>query len=225
METLQWLDQLDYQESAIPLDLFGSPIRDIKRTQYVTSQDDASFSALDETFLRDTTDIDADKMRRFLSKWRKWVIQRKVAIATHNDKKPFVISKGMQLVRVPAWRNFLLLTKGIRHWHRSCLQRQAQRKADIQTKRPRYVKKIHKRRMMLRFWCLWTRHRLALRRQAFHQWIQRKARNQPVKQVRRAYVSIGIYVFFLLSAVGLYRFHCRCVDVSRPDEAVDSADV
>eukprot|EP01033_Poteriospumella_lacustris_P010552 gene10553-7506_t len=139
METLQWLDQLDYQESAIPLDLFGSPIRDIKRTQYSTSQDDASFSALDETFLRDTTDIDADKMRRFLSKWRKWVIQRKVAIVTHNDKKPFVISKGMQLVRVPAWRNFLLLTKGIRHWHRSCLQRQAQRKADIQTKRPRYL--------------------------------------------------------------------------------------
>lgn len=205
METLQWLEELDYSTNTIPLDLFDSPTVDVKRVKSFTTSDDNLL--VDETFIRDTSDIDLDRARRLIKKWQKWVSSRKVCVITHDEKKPFVISKGMQLARIPAWRNFLLLTRGIKHWHRYTVARQQSRKESILKKKPKFIQKKYRQSMMFKFWLIWTRQRKHIRKRTFRVWQRHIASHTPVKNVR--YFSIAPP--YIATTRLPYFFICRCI--------------
>lgn len=200
LETLQWLEQLDYSSTDTGLILEDPSMH----LDHISSLHDS-----DETFLRETVDIDLDGMRRCLRKWIRWTDQRKVVIVTHNERKPFVISKGMQLARLPAWRSFLLVQKGLRQWQQYTQNKREQRK-NFLIRKPKKVSMRYRQKMMLKYWILRTRYRRAQRKFCFKLWKQKIKSHMPVKQVLASSISMCSHDCVFL--INVYN-GCRCTRV------------
>lgn len=122
------------------------------------------------------------KWRRWLSHWRsdpdKSVLREKLMTSEH-----------MMLVRIPAWRSYLLTLRGFHNWrryHQICVNE----KERLVLGEPTRLKFTSKLQLTIRFWRLWQRHRYYHRRQALKHWQRRIDHFKPLKKVK--YICILI---------------------------------
>lgn len=192
METLSWLEELDY--SSHPLLLEEDPSltaadESLNISRYTEADE------VDESFAEDFYDEAREQTKRLLRRWRTRTYMRKAGVqGASSPSKPsaYILSQGMQLARMPAWRSFLLLHKSIRKW---CIfiekRKQHTQERQVQSSLiPRQVSKRLAQRLSLLFWRCWARRRHFLKKHLFSLWREKHHQLQPIKKVLRTALTI-----------------------------------
>jgi hypothetical protein len=182
LETISWLDDLKY----------GVPIN---KAQYHVG----FLQDLNESLTGDD-DVKFFKTKKYFTIWRQWMIKSTLFIHDSDSKHKsegmsFTGSRGMQLYRIPAWRNYLLSNRSFYHWKTFVRQRKLNR-LRVSLKVPRQISKKYKQRMMIKFWCIWTHHRQYYRQYLFQNWIKLLQFRKVLRKVRIKILNLVGNLFF-----------------------------
>lgn len=127
-------------------------------------------------------------------KWRTWLSHWRSDPDKSVLREKLMTSEHMMLVRIPAWRSYLLTLRGFHSWrryHQLCVN-EKERHAQGDPTRLKFTLKLQ---LTIRFWRLWQRHRYYHRRQTLKHWQRRIDYFQPLKKVKLICIRINLFIY------------------------------